>query len=274
MPKYEQMEVLILVKAAPVMTADLNEMMCVAGVRVDGGRNQWVRLHPVPFRDLANESHFAKYQRITVTCIRHRTDRRPETWTPIEGSIVLGETINPSRGWERRRQFIEGLGEKTACDLYEQTRKLGSGPGITSLAVVRPAEPPRVLIDMRDPAQLGRWQERADAAAANPSLFDDPTATRPGFEVVPWRFRYDYHCGAARCNGHQQTIVDWEAVSLWRNVRSRADWQAAIREKFERQMWAGRDTVLFLGNQEEHPSSFLVLGVFWPPAGPSQRVLL
>ncbi len=63
-------------------------------------------------------------------------------------------------------------------------------------------------------------------------------------------------------------------MSLWRRVRQREDWQEALRDKFERQMWAARDAVLFLGNQEEHPSSFLVLGVFWPQAGPSQPVLL
>ena len=82
------MEVLVLVKAAPVMTSSLDETMCVAGVRIDGGRNEWVRLHPVPFRDLTDTSRFVKYQRIEVTCIRHNTDRRPETWTPLSVSMA------------------------------------------------------------------------------------------------------------------------------------------------------------------------------------------
>ena len=34
------MEILVLVKAAPVVTHDLDETMCVAGVRVDGGRRE------------------------------------------------------------------------------------------------------------------------------------------------------------------------------------------------------------------------------------------
>lgn len=162
----------------------------------------------------------------------------------------------------------------TACDLYERNRKNGSGPGIPSLAVVRPVEPPKVLVDVRDAEQLGQWTARAEAAAATPSLFDDPTSTKPPFEVVPWRFRYRYRCAAPACGGHNQTIVDWEVVSLWRHVRQQPDWEDAMRTKFEKQMWVGRDTVLFVGNMEEHPSSFLVLGVFWPPAGPSQQVLL
>ena len=38
-----------------------------------------------------------------------------------------------------------------------------------------------------------------------------------------------------------------------------------MRLKFEQEMWQGKATALFVGNQEEHPTSFLVLGVFWPP---------
>jgi hypothetical protein len=272
-PHYEDMEVLVLVKAAPVMTGALDETMCVAGVRIDANRNEWVRLHPVPFRDLADKNRFVKYQQITAQCIRHKTDRRPETWTPIYGSIVPGETISPARGWERRRPYIEQLGEMTMCELIDRNRS-GSGPTTPSLAVVRPVEPPTVLVDMRDDEQLKRWRERADAAAATPSLFDDPTATKPPFDVVPWRFRYHYRCAATACSGHNQTIVDWEAATLWRRVRHRADWEDAMRIKFEREMWTGKDALLFVGNMEQRPWNFLVLGVFWPPAGPTQTTLL
>jgi hypothetical protein len=46
-----------------------------------------------------------------------------------------------------------------------------------------------------------------------------------------------------------------------------------MRRRFEDDMWQGKDSVLFVGNMEQHPISFLVLGVFWPPAGPVQRML-
>lgn len=39
----EVAEVLVLVKAAPVLTRNLEETMCVAGVRIDGGRCEWIR---------------------------------------------------------------------------------------------------------------------------------------------------------------------------------------------------------------------------------------
>jgi len=46
-----------------------------------------------------------------------------------------------------------------------------------------------------------------------------------------------------------------------------------MRAKFEGERWNGRDTVLFVGNQEQHPASFLVLGIFWPPDVPAQGVM-
>jgi hypothetical protein len=172
----------------------------------------------------------------------------------------------------QRRQFVADLGEVTMCQLVEANRS-GSGPGTQSLAVVRPREAPRLRIAERDSTQLAKWRARAAGSDAKISLFDDPAVQKPSFEVVPWRFQYEFECSAPGCKGHCQTIVDWEVLALWRHVRQRSDWRELMRAKFEETLWNGRDTVLFVGNQEEHPASFLVLGVFWPPAGPAQWVL-
>lgn len=92
--------------------------------------------------------------------------------------------------------------------------------------------------------------------------------------MIPWRFSYRYRCLAPDCNGHKQTIVDWEAVALYRNVRSKPEWRELMRQKVEDEMWApGKDTVLFVGNMEQRPWNFLVLGVFWPPSAGLQASL-
>ena len=134
-------------------------------------------------------------------------------------------------------------------------------------------EPPTPEITPRDEERLRIWRQRAAAAASRLSLFDDPARRKPELEVVPWRFRYSFRCSAAGCNGHAQTIVDWEVAALWRHVRHREDWMDAMKLKLERDLWRGRDSALFVDNQEQHPISFLVLGVFWPPAGPAQGLL-
>jgi len=271
-PDAQSVTVLVLVKAAPVMTEDLDETMCVAGVRLDGDSLQWARLHPVPFRDMADASKFVKYQVITTQVIHHRTDRRPETWTPLHGTILPGEKISPASRWAARRPFIDALGEPTMCELVERNRA-GSGPNVPSLAVVRPLGAPRLVISERSASQVKKWQDRATAAAARPSLFDDPDKPKPAFEAMPWRFSYSYHCVDKNCGGHEQTIIEWEVATLWRHVRHRADWRDAMIEKLERQMWEKHDSVLFVGNMEQYPTSFLVLGVFWPPDGHVQGAL-
>jgi len=268
------MRVMILVKAAPVLTSQLQESMCVAAMSLDDPP-RWIRLHPVPFRDLEDTTKFRKYQEVTVEVFRPKSDRRPESWTPIEGSIVPGATIGTDHAWSARRQRVSSLGaELTMCELVEMNRS-GSGPDTPSLAVVRTREAPKFVIEERDEEQLSKWRSRAEAIGSQPSLFEDAAQPKAPFEVIPWRFSYRYHCRVPDCNGHKQTIVDWEAVALYRNVRSKPDWRELMRQKFEDEMWApGKDTVLFVGNQEQHPQSFLVLGVFWPPDAPIQPSLL
>jgi hypothetical protein len=264
---------MILVKAAPVLTSHLQETMCVAGMTLTG-EPSWIRLHPVPFRDLEDASKFQKYQEITVRVIRPTSDRRPESWMPIEGSIRTSQAIGTEHGWSTRRQRVASLGEHTMCELIERNRS-GSGPDTPSLAVVRLAGPPDLLIDQRDADQLRGWRERAEAIAARPSLFDIPDATKLPFEVVPWRFRYGYRCLASSCSGHKQTIVDWEVVALWRHVRRTAGWRDLMNRKFVDELWApDKDSVLFVGNMEQRPWNFLVLGVFWPPIQGLQQSML
>ena len=265
--------VMILAKAAPVLTSRLEESMCVAAVSLDV-QPEWIRLHPVPFRDLTDETRFRKYQEVTVDVIRPRGDRRPESWVPLEGTLTPGATIGTDHSWSTRRQRLARLDRPTMCELVEMN-KAGSGPSTRSLAVIRALEPPELKITMRDSEQLEKWQRLADAKAARRSLFDDPDTKKPDFEVVPWRFQYTYRCLAPACKSHSQTIVDWEAVALWRNVRHQSDWPEQMRRKFVDQLWADdRETELFVGNQEQHPPSFLVLGVFWPPTALLQQSLL
>ena len=263
---------MVVVKAAPVLTPDLEEAMCVAGVSI-GSEPEWIRLFPVPFRDLQDDKKFRKYQVLNLSAVRPRSDRRPESWTPIEGRLQLGRTLGTAHDWSERRELIGHLNEQTMCDLVAANVS-GSGPGVPSLGVVRPAARPTLEITERDPGQIKRWKELAEAEAAKVSLFDEPGTAKTPLEAVPWRFRYRYTCRSADCAGHAQTIVDWELVALWRKVRDRSEWQDLIRSRYVDDMWAGdRDTVLFVGNQVKWPSGFLVLGVFWPPGSALQTTL-
>ena len=99
------------------------------------------------------------------------------------------------------------------------------------------------------------------------SLFENPG--KP-LEPIPFRFKYTYVCDDSHCKGHEQSIIDWEACELYRKLKqseaSEESLKVKMRQKWVDELWGkSRDSYLFVGNQQIHPRSFLILGVFWPP---------
>ncbi len=110
--------------------------MCVAGVRVDVDPPRWVRLFPVPFRDLEPELRFEKYDLIRMRVWRG-SDRRPKSVVPDATSIRKIGHLDTARGWEARRALVEPLLAPSMCEVRRRQEADG-----TSLAVVRPVLPP------------------------------------------------------------------------------------------------------------------------------------
>ena len=270
--KGENLDITVLVKATPVLSTALEESMCVAGIS-SGPNPRWIRLYPVPYRDLEDSMRFKKYEQVRLRVVRPRNDRRPESWSPVEGSLSVVGSLGTEHGWSRRKEVVSAMEGPTMCELFQENAA-GSGRGIRSLGVVRPVEQPTLTIVPRAAEKIRAWDERAAAIAAQSSLFGGRSDPKPPLEAVPWVFRYQYRCDAASCRGHDQSIIDWEVVVLYRKVRHRSDWQSLMREKLVDEMWApGRDSLLYVGNQVQHPQAFLVLGVFWPPSGAIQTRL-
>ena len=112
----ETIDFLPTVKAYPALSRTYGEVSCIAGVRyspdqqLGPGDCRWIRLYPVPFRDLGDAQKFAKYQPLRVSVESHGSDRRPETRRPTRESIeVVGEKISSDSNWKARRRFIEPL---------------------------------------------------------------------------------------------------------------------------------------------------------------------
>ena len=121
MPQEQKLKVMILAKASPVVTSKLQEDVCVAAIDLSS-KPRWIRLYPVPFRDLDDNSRFRKYQEISVRVIRPRNDRRPESWRPILESITPGVSLGTERNWAARHERIASLGEQIMCELIERNR--------------------------------------------------------------------------------------------------------------------------------------------------------
>ncbi|MXZ63695.1 MAG: hypothetical protein F4Y98_08950 [Chloroflexi bacterium] len=135
-----------------------------------------------------------------------------------------------------------------------------------SLGVFKPREVQEFVHEQHHEA----WNSRQEAVLSQPSLLFPNGDT---LEQIPFRFFYRYRCEDAQCNGHKQSIIDWElaqAFRKWReSYRDENSLLEALRDKWLEEMWApDRDSALFVGNQHQHPTSFLVLGVYWPRKEP------
>ena len=157
----ERIELLVTVKAYPAVSTKYDEAVCIAGVRTDLERPEWVRLFPVEFRELPWENRFKKYQRVSVVAARHGTDQRPETYRPDISTLALGELITTRKdGWERRRTIVEPFEVDSMCDVLRRQQLDG-----TSLGLFKPADIQDVVIERADD-----WNPRQELVAAQPSL--------------------------------------------------------------------------------------------------------
>lgn len=59
-PSEETAEVMVTVKTYPNPSETYGETVCVAGVRLDRGGPEWIRLYPVKFRNADFDSQFRK----------------------------------------------------------------------------------------------------------------------------------------------------------------------------------------------------------------------
>jgi hypothetical protein len=262
-----------LVKAYPALSSKYGEVSCIAGAEMTADGPRWIRLYPVPFRSLEDDRQFRKYQPVRLRVEAHRGDLRPETRRPDRDSIELrGAPVSSRNAWALRRRFVEPLMVSSMCEVTRRQRQDG-----TSLGVFRPK---RVLEFKIEKASVDDAKRQiAKAWAAQTSLLDglgpeERTSQLRELEQVPWTFRYRYECEDAGCRGHSQSIIDWEIAQFYRRVRHSDDWRDRMRKRWlDEVCGADRDTAFFVGNMHQHPRSFLILGVWWPPQRPEQLAL-
>lgn len=255
------MVVLATVKAYPAMSHKYGESVCVAGLRLDTSEPEWVRLFPVSFRSLPADKQFGKYQVLALRAQRGATDRRPESWRPDLDSLRLGAAVGTGSGWRHRWQVMEPLADSTTtCELLKGAR--AHGQNAPSLGLIRPADVSGLVVETNP-------DYKADSG--EPVDVDLFGTERELLEATPFLVHYRYRCAALSCPGHRQSIVDWESGQLARrNLRTYSVTEAKDlqRKRFLDEMCApGRETLFYVGNQHQHPISFLVLGLFWPPKG-------
>ncbi len=253
-----RMKLLIVVKAAPNPSQTYGETVCVAALRLDPEKNQWVRLYPINFRALEDPSTFRKYDVVTLDARPASADPRHESWRPIMPTL---RTIGHLDGWRKRLPWIADHIEESMCDLFNAVR---TSPPARSLAAIRPRR-----IDGLDIALHPGWtkeeQAKIDAYVRQDALFE--SGPRTALEAPRFRAWYRYRCHTQSCKGHRQGLLDWEFVAHQRHLKDDDDAtaQRKLRKRWLDEICApNRDTVFFVGNQAKRQHVFSVLGVFYP----------
>ena len=95
--------ILVTVKAYPNKSGKSEEAICAAGIDVDN--LNWVRLYPIPFRDLEEDKKFKKYNIIEAEVSKPSDDSRPESLRINTDTIKILDVLESSDGWKKREKI-------------------------------------------------------------------------------------------------------------------------------------------------------------------------
>ena len=260
MPHRER--VLIVVRTYPVPSQKSVEVSCTAGVTSAGN---WIRLFPIPYRFMQLDKRFHKYQEIDVDVVKAPHDQRPESFRindldSIE--IAVPDPLPTKNNWEARWNRVSHLLKHCMCCI-EKERKTNGSP---TLGFFKPAE----LGELEIEQTTDQWTDGELTKLRQFTLWGETPLQE--LEKIPYRFRYQYRCPHEYCNGHRQSCTDWEmgqSFRKWRSVYG-DDWEAPFRQRYEAEMMTKNDTHFFVGNMHQYPTSWLVVGLWYPRKGPRQ----
>jgi hypothetical protein len=251
---WSKKRVLITVRTYPVPARKNIEVSCTAGVTEDG---RWMRLFPVPYRLLDHDKQFTKYQWIQADVMKAPADPRPESHKLNEDTIQTGAKVSSADGWRARKEILKPLMRPSMCAIKREA----DANGHPTLGLFKPASIKRLILEADDPA----WTAEESAALKQEDMFKKAPAQE--LEKIPYNFKYEYRCADAECTGHTMTCFDWEVCQSYRQWKRDygSDWEGKFRLRYEREMISKYDTHFFVGNMHRHPTSWIIVGLFYPP---------
>lgn len=246
--------VLITVKAYPNPSKKYGETVCCAGIDLD--TLEWLRLYPIPYRDLDSSKKFKKYTIIKVRCSKAPDDHRVESYKIDMDSIEPVSHLDTKQKWESRKRIVLPTVSPSFCSILKDTATN------KSLGTFKPCD-----IDFSWKKATLESEAKREACYAQLSFFD---TKKKAIEQIPFDFYYHFKCHERpECPGHQLPIIDWEIGQAYRNWRYKYRPQAQLLQK-NRQRWLDlicsdkNDVYFYVGNMKRFHDHFMVLGVFYP----------
>lgn len=255
-------EILILCKTYPSPSGRYTETSCVAGMDEEGNL---IRLFPVPFRLIAKDRQFKKWQWVKAKIGKASKDHRPESHVIKVDTITSGSAVPTKNDWAERRVFLDKLRVSADFDAIEAERKKSK----KSLAILKAS---KILCLDIVPVSNPQWTEeelaKLEQEQKQAGLFD--VEDKPNIRILrklPHDFYYRYECMTSQgVQTYRHKIVDWEAGALyWTCVdRYGNEWEKAFRLKLEHELPA-RDLMFLMGNIHRFPDQWLIISLIYPP---------
>lgn len=253
--KWKRKRVFITVKTYPVPSQSSIEVSCTAGITDTG---EWVRLYPVPHRLLEGEKQFSRYQWVEVDVTRPKEDPRPESHKLNAATIKLAEKVGTEGAWRERRKLLKNLVKPSMCHI----KRMQNERGHPTLGLFKPAKIDRLIIER---IQNPDWTLQEKEFLSQSNMFEEGP-TKP-LEKIPYKFKYDFRCNDPECRGHTMMCTDWEMGQSYRRWRKAYGdgWEAPFRKRYEDEMINKLDTHFYVGTVHQHPKSWIIIGLFYPP---------
>ncbi len=268
---YEKKRIYIVVKTYPSISEKYSELVCTAGIMEDG---TWIRLYPIPYRQLEDKQKYQKYTWIEVEAARNFSDFRRESYRPNLPTLAAEKREKGRKAdWDERKRILFHNQEiyTNMTHLITLTK-----PKINplSIAIFKPKEIEALKIenDQRDwdPEKIAKLK----AESMQMHLFKDEKEIENEFRLatkIPYKFSYRF----TDDEGRESTLMieDWEIGMLYLNCLKGhgGDERMAlddVRKKYY-DYFLTRDLYFILGTTKAHhrmsKNPFLIIGVFYPP---------
>lgn len=255
---FEKKKAFIVVRTYPTPANKGLEVSCTAAVTED---SKWLRLFPVPYRLLESDKRFHKYQWIEVE-VEKASDPRPESHKIRPQSIsVLSGVLSTDNAWRDRKNILESVRGHCLCCLKSKRDNYG----FPTLGFFRPKEIKRLIIRKGEMD----WSPEQKAVLGQRHLFEEAPAQE--LEKIPYSFLYEFLCDHDNCRGHKLSCTDWEMGESWRKWKAQygKDWEAAFRQRYEKEFLLEKDLHFFVGTVNAHPKEWIIVGLFYPPKFPA-----
>lgn len=261
MPQPETKKALIVVRTYPTPAKNGAEVSCTAAITDKG---EWLRLFPVPWRYLAVEQQFRRYQWVELTVTKAK-DSRPESYKLSQNGIkILTDPLPTDHDWRQRKEIVEPLRAHCLCCLAKQR----GANGYPTLGIVRPRAIEKLIITSDTPD----WTPAQLAILQQGHLFAEQPKKQ--LEKIPFKFQYKFQCDDDRCAGHTMICTDWEMAESFRKWKADYGdkWEEKFRQRYEKEMIEKYDTHFYVGTVYQHPGTWIIVGLYYPPKS-GQNVL-